>query len=81
MKKDGTINITGKKITVNADEKATMVSKQASFTAEGNGGDAKMEGMNAKVNGSVGVKVAGGASTDISASGQVAVKGAMIMLN
>jgi type VI secretion system secreted protein VgrG len=81
MKEDGTVNITGKKITVSADEKATMVSKQASFTADGNGGDAKIDGMNAKINGSVGVKVAGGATTEVSASGQVSVKGAMIMLN
>lgn len=81
MKKDGTINITGKKITVNAEEKAQMVSKQTSFTADGNAGEAKMAGMKANINGSAEVKVAGGAKTDISASGNVAVKGALITLN
>jgi type VI secretion system secreted protein VgrG len=81
MKKDGTIDITGKKITVNAKEKAVMVSKQASFTADGNGAEAKMEGVKAKVNGSAEVKVAGGAKTEVSASGNVAVKGALITLN
>lgn len=81
MREDGTINITGKQITVNAQEKATMVSKQASFTADGNGGEAAMAGMKANVSGSTEAKVAGGAKTDITASGQVAVKGAMIMLN
>lgn len=81
MKEDGTINITGKKVTIDAQEKAEMVSKQASFAADGNGGEAKMAGMKANISGSTEVKVAGGAKTDISASGQVAVKGAMIMLN
>ena len=81
MKKDGTINITGKKVTVNAQEKAKVVSNQASFTADGNSGDAKMEGLNAEISGQIGAKLKGGATTDVSASGQVAVKGAMIMLN
>lgn len=81
MKKDGTINITGKKITTNAKEKATMVSNQASFTADGNSGDAKMDGMKAAINGSMEAKLAGGAKTEVSASGNVAVKGALITLN
>ncbi|MEO8771041.1 MAG: phage baseplate assembly protein V [Ferruginibacter sp.] len=81
MKKDGTIDITGKNITVNAEQKAQMVSKQASFTADGNGGEAKMDGMKANVNGSMEAKLAGGAKTDVTASGNVAVKGALITLN
>lgn len=81
MKKDGTIDITGKKITINAEQKAQMVSKQASFTADGNGGEAKMDGMKANVNGSMEAKLAGGAKTDVTASGNVAVKGALITLN
>ena len=66
---------------MNAQEKAQVVSNQASFTADGNSGDAKMDGMNAKISGQVEAKLAGGAKTDVSASGQVSVKGAMIMLN
>jgi type VI secretion system secreted protein VgrG len=81
MKKDGTINLTGKNITINAQQSAKMVSGQASFAADGNSGDAKMDGMNANINGSMGAKVAGGAKTDITASGNVAVKGALITLN
>lgn len=81
MKKDGTINLTGKNITINAQQKATMVSGQASFTADGQGQKASMEAMSASVNGQTDVKVAGGASTDISASGKVGVKGALITLN
>lgn len=80
MKKDGTVNITGKKITVNAEEKAQMVSKQASYTADGNAGEAKMEGTKANVNGSAEAKLAG-AKTDVTASGNVTVKGALITLN
>jgi len=81
MKKDGTINLTGKNITTNASQKAKMASGQAAFTADGQGGEVKMEGMKANVNGSMEAKVAGGAKTDITASGNVAVKGAVIMLN
>ncbi len=81
MKKDGTIEISGKEIKVTATEKAKMESGQASFTADGQGNEAKMDGMKANVNGSLEVKVAGGAKTDISASGNVAVKGALITLN
>lgn len=81
MKKDGTIEITGKNITTNAKQKARVVSGQAAFTADGQGGEAKMEGLKANVNGSMEAKVAGGAKTDITASGNVAVKGALIMLN
>ena len=81
MKKDGTIEITGKKITINAKEKAQMVSKQASFTADGNSGDAKMDGMKTAVTGTTAAKLAGGAKTEVTASGNVAVKGALITLN
>ena len=80
MKKDGTINITGKEITVNAKKKAKMGSGQSSFTADGDAGEAKMEGTKAKVTGQSEVKVSG-ANTDISGSAKVAVKAAMITLN
>lgn len=81
MKKDGTVNITAKNITINADQKATMISKQASFTADGSSNEAKMDGMKATINGSMEAKLAGGAKTDVTASGNVAVKGALITLN
>lgn len=81
MKSDGTIDITGKKITVNAKEKATMVSKKASFTADGNSGNAKMEGTTADVKGSTQTKVTGGTKTEVSAGANVAVKATLITLN
>ncbi|MEP6747603.1 MAG: phage baseplate assembly protein V [Bacteroidota bacterium] len=80
MKKDGTINITGKKITINADDKAIMGSKQAKFTADGGGGEATMEGMKAGVKGTTEAKI-DSAQTTVSASGKVTVQAAMIMLN
>ena len=80
MKKDGTINITGKKITINADDKAIMESKQAKFTADGGGNEATMEGMKAGVKGTAEAKI-DSAQTTVSASAKVTVQAAMIMLN
>jgi uncharacterized protein involved in type VI secretion and phage assembly len=80
MKKDGTIDIKGKDITIDATSKATMKSMQASFTAESSG-DAKMAGTNAEVSGQVGAKVKANATAELSASGQTTVKGAMVMIN
>ncbi len=80
MKKDGKINITGKEITINADDKAIMESKQAKFTADGGGGDASMEGMNAAIKGTTEAKI-DSAQTTVSASAKVTVQAAMIMLN
>lgn len=81
LKKDGTIELTGKNITVKADQKATMASGQATFTADGQANGAKVEGMTTSMSGTQSAEVKGGAQTNVSASGQVAVKGAMIMLN
>ncbi|MEO9052215.1 MAG: hypothetical protein ABI280_10490, partial [Ginsengibacter sp.] len=81
LKKDGTIDITGKKITVNATEKAKLVSGQAAFTADGQVNEAKMEGMKAAVNGTTEVKVSSNAKTEVSAGASVAVKAVLITLN
>jgi type VI secretion system secreted protein VgrG len=81
LKKDGTIEISGKDITIKADQKAEMKSGPASFSADGAGGDIKVKGTTASVEGSTTTEVKGGTQTNVSASGQVAVKGAMIMLN
>lgn len=81
LKKDGTIEIAGKDITIKADQKAEMKSGPASFSADGGGGAIKVKGTTASVEGSTTTEVKGGAQTNVSASGQVAVKGAMIMLN
>ncbi|MEP7279634.1 MAG: phage baseplate assembly protein V, partial [Bacteroidota bacterium] len=80
MKKDGTINITGKKIIINADDQAVLESKQAKFTADGGGNEATMEGMKAAVKGTTETKI-DGAQTTVSASAKVTVQAAMIMLN
>ena len=81
MKKDGTIDITGKKITVNATDNAKMGSGSSSFTADGKGNEAKMAGMKANINGSMEASMKGGAKTEVTASGNVSVKGALITLN
>jgi type VI secretion system secreted protein VgrG len=81
MKKDGTIDITGKKITVNATDNAKMGSGSSSFTADGKGNEAKMAGMKTNINGSMEASMKGGTKTEVTASGNVAVKGALITLN
>ncbi|CAN5609592.1 phage baseplate assembly protein V [soil metagenome] len=80
MKKDGTITIKGKEVTIDATSKSTVKSGQASFTAE-TSGDIKMAGTNAEVSGMMGAKVKGNATAEISASGQTTVKGAIVMIN
>ncbi len=80
LKKDGTINITGKKITINADQKATMESRDASFVADGGGGEAKMEGTSASIKGSKEAKM-DSAQTSVTASIKVTVQAAQIALN
>lgn len=81
MKKDGTININGKQITTTATEKAVMTSGQASFKADGTGGEAKMAGMKAGVSGTMETKIDSSAQTTVSAGGKVTVQGAIITLN
>jgi uncharacterized protein involved in type VI secretion and phage assembly len=96
MKKDGTVNISGKEITINATDKATMKSGQASFAADGQQNNADMAGMNASVSGTQEAKVKGmktevsadtevdikaNAQVQMQSSGIVTVKGSMIMLN
>ena len=96
MKKDGTVKINGKEITIDATDKATMKSGQASFAADGQQNNADMAGMKSTVSGTQetdikGMKTVISADTevDINANAQiaisspamVAVKGAMITLN
>lgn len=88
LQKDGTIKIDGKdiKITgdtidVNGNQKATLESGPASFAADGQQGNATMQGTNANVKGSVEAKLNGGASTTVSAGAKVAISGAIVTLN
>jgi type VI secretion system secreted protein VgrG len=81
MKKDGTINITGNKITVVAKEEASIKSGQAAFTADGRHDEANMEGMKAVVSGTSKVEVTSNADAKINAATRVAVQGATITLN
>jgi type VI secretion system secreted protein VgrG len=96
MKKDGTVNINGKEITIDATDKATMKSGQASFVADGQQNNADMAGMKSTVSGTQETDIKGAktvvsadAEVDIKANAQisvqsaaiVAVKGAMITLN
>jgi type VI secretion system secreted protein VgrG len=80
MKKDGTINIEGKEVTITADKKAMMESGESKFTADGDGNEAKMEGMKATISGTTEAKL-DSLQTTVSASAKVTIQGAMIMLN
>lgn len=81
MKRDGTININGKIVTVSASEKAAMVSGDASFAADGKGNKADMAAATSTVKGKTSVTVDAGTKTTVSAGTKVDVKGAIIALN
>ena len=79
MKKDGTIQIKGKEITLDASSKVVIKSMgnvEVKATA-----DAKIEGLNTELSAQVGAKVKGNATAEITASGQTTVKGAIVMIN
>ena len=80
MKKDGTIEIKGKEIKIDATSKATITATSG-IDIKASGGDVKAEGVNVEMSGQVGAKVKGNATAEISASGQTTVKGAMVMIN
>ncbi len=81
IKKDGAINIIGNRITTTAQEKAKMVSGGASFTADGQGGVANMEGAKSNVTGSEETKIKGGVKTEVISDNNVEVKAAFITFN
>ena len=81
LHKNGTINITGKNITVSAKENGTLVSGQASFVADGKKNEANMAGVKANVTGQAEANVNAAAKTTISATGKVAIQGAIVALN
>jgi uncharacterized protein involved in type VI secretion and phage assembly len=88
MKKDGTININGKEVTINgktilasATDNATMASGGASFAADGKKSEAAMSGTKANVNGGAEASVSGGGKTNISAGGKLSLSGAIVALN
>jgi type VI secretion system secreted protein VgrG len=80
MKKDGTIEIKGKEITIDASSKAT-IKAMSGIDIKASGGDVKIEGINAEMSGQVGAKVKGNATAEISSGAQTTVKGAMVMIN
>ena len=96
MKKDGTIKITGKEISITATDKAEMTSGQATFKADGNQNQADVKGTKANISGTSEVNVKGmktaisgdtevdingNAKVSVGSSAMVAVKAAMITLN
>jgi uncharacterized protein involved in type VI secretion and phage assembly len=80
LKKDGTIEIKGKEITVDASSKAT-VKAMSGVDINSTGGDVKVQGLNTEVSGQIGAKVSGNATAELSAGGQTTVKGAVVMIN
>jgi type VI secretion system secreted protein VgrG len=88
LKKDGTIEIKGKGIslsgkTVNTtgSDNAVMSSGGASFSADGKKNEANMNGTKATVNGDTETTLNSGAKTTVSAGGKVAIQGAIVALN
>jgi type VI secretion system secreted protein VgrG len=95
LKKDGTIEITGKNISTKADEKAMMGSGQASYTADGQQNEADIAGTKVSVQGQSEVDIGGakvavsgqaevdlsGAQVQVSGQAMVTIKGAMVMIN
>ncbi|MEO6962907.1 MAG: type VI secretion system tip protein VgrG [Puia sp.] len=81
MSKDGKISITGKEINIEGSAKAILKSGPASFAADGQGGDAKMDGMNVTISGTVESKLKANAQITIDSAGIVDIKGAMIKKN
>lgn len=71
MKKNGDIDISGKDLNVQGTSKINIKSNA----------DVKIEGLNTEMSAQASAKVKGNASAELTASGQVTVKGAMIMLN
>lgn len=88
IKKDGKITLSGKEININGDtigisgtKKATMSSGPASFTADGQKGEADVGGTKVVVNGDTEATLSAGATTTVSAGGKVAIQGAIVALN
>jgi hypothetical protein len=80
MKKDGTIEIKGKEITIDASSKAT-VKAISGVGVKSSGGDVKIEGINCELSAQASAKVKGNATAELTASGQTTVKGAIVMIN
>lgn len=89
LKVDGhkiVISSSGIEISTSADIKLDAKGKVSVAAVSGvslasSGGDASLEGLNAKVTGQIGATVKGNATAEISASGQTTVKGAIVMIN
>ncbi len=67
---------------VTLESKGTLDLKaQGAVTISSTSGDVTAKGLNVTLDGSVGVKAKGGATSELSAGGQTVVKGAMVMIN
>lgn len=69
-----------KDITIDATGKMTIKATQ-NIGASSSGGDISLKGINVNGDASLGVKMKGGTTAELSASGQTTVKGAMVMIN
>jgi type VI secretion system secreted protein VgrG len=96
MKKNGDILISGKQVNILADDKASMMSSQASVVVDGTQNEVDVAGMKVSLEGQqevdikglqtsisadTKVDIDGNAEVNIQSSAMVAVKGAMITLN
>jgi phage baseplate assembly protein gpV len=57
------------------------ITAQRAISAQANGGDLSLKGLNVEANARVGISLKGGATAELSARGQTTLKGAMVMIN
>ncbi|HRG39387.1 MAG TPA: phage baseplate assembly protein V, partial [Bacteroidia bacterium] len=88
LNQDGTIQISGKNITVNGSTKSEMTSGAASFTTDAAGGKADMKGTTSTVTGTKTAVVTapdttinGDAKAGITSSGPTSIEGCIVKLN
>ncbi len=74
-----TIKTGSSKIEMKNDGTINITGMNVSIKADG--GDVKLSGLNVQATGSVGAKVSGSATAEISSSGQTTVKGSIVMVN
>nr|WP_228481315.1 type VI secretion system tip protein TssI/VgrG [Vibrio fluminensis] len=83
----GSLSQSGSSVSISSDGSLSAkagtsmaLSASTSFAAKGSTG-AKLQGLNAEVKGDVSAKLSGAASSEVSSSGQTAIKGTILMVN
>jgi uncharacterized protein involved in type VI secretion and phage assembly len=79
LKADGNIQVESQKdISMKATGNVTIEGQKISLKSTA---DTAIQGMNVEIKADIGLKASGGAQAELKASGQMAIKGAMVMIN